>query len=261
MATIEALREKACALSSSDRIGHAFVRVFDVIGAVERDGIGAESVSELIELLTNDRVFAMKHEHNITPLRALIYGLIEYFGSMVEDIANKRIEEILKMGQMPSIACGKIQENTGLSEDSNPLFSDDFVKVEEPDDFIEMNDASLGGEEPVMKTEELESATQEIFGEPGASYQSAHQHIQLLGSQFRPDEVVKSEDGESSFIDSTINSEIKEEYSQVSSSMDKMISRNSPRKKRKGGPAKPGTFTCEVCAYTCYSSSALKVHM
>ncbi|GMT03757.1 hypothetical protein PENTCL1PPCAC_25931, partial [Pristionchus entomophagus] len=252
---------QACALSSTDRIGHAIVRVFDVIGAVERDGVGAESVSELVELMANDRVFALKHEHNVTPLRALIYGLIEYFGSMVEDIANKRIEEILKMGQTPSNALIQTAQNTGLSEDSQPLFSDDIVKVEEPDDFTEMNDASLGGEEAVLKTEELETAAQEIFGEPGASHQIAHQHIQLLSSQFRTDEVVKSEVGESSYIDSTMNSDIKEEYSQVSSSMDRMISRNSPRKKRKCGPSRPGTFTCEVCAYTCYSSSALKVHM
>ncbi|GMT03750.1 hypothetical protein PENTCL1PPCAC_25924, partial [Pristionchus entomophagus] len=190
MSELEDLRTKACGLSSSDRIGHVIARTFDVFGAVSRDGVGSESVSEMVELLAQDRAFAMKKDNNdSTPLRELVYGMIGSFGSMIEDIAKKRVEEILKMGETPSNVLALSENNTGLNGDSLPLFPDDVkeeidqlnaaVKVEDEEAFDQSIDQS-------MDTMNREPAV--LYGLPGTSQQPTQRSIRL-SDQYHEEDV------------------------------------------------------------------------
>ncbi|GMS98245.1 hypothetical protein PENTCL1PPCAC_20420, partial [Pristionchus entomophagus] len=177
MSSLKHLRAQACDLSKSDRIGHVIARTFDLIGAVQREGVGAESVSELVELLAQDRAFSMKRDNNVSsPLRDLVYGMIAFLSSMIEDVAKKRIDELLQ---------ARPAENTNLAADLLPQLSDGFGWKEEHDDLSLLNDVVVTGEEPAEleqvestdPTEPLETALFEIQEEPATSQQAVPQPI------------------------------------------------------------------------------------
>ncbi|GMR56342.1 hypothetical protein PMAYCL1PPCAC_26537, partial [Pristionchus mayeri] len=80
--------------AKSDRMGYVFSRSFDLIGGATIDGVEAASVRDLAELLKRDREFAMekdnKENSSTTQVpRALLYGLFDSLGSMVDLLAER----------------------------------------------------------------------------------------------------------------------------------------------------------------------------
>ncbi|GMR34203.1 hypothetical protein PMAYCL1PPCAC_04398 [Pristionchus mayeri] len=118
---LEGWRTKASAHSSHDRIGIVIARYFDLMSTMARDGVGAESVSDQIALLDHDRSFVSSRDSSAnTPLRELIYGMIESFGLLVDDINKKRADEIAQlMGQSATRAADPFEADSNQSVHSH----------------------------------------------------------------------------------------------------------------------------------------------
>ncbi|KAF8381021.1 hypothetical protein PRIPAC_70163 [Pristionchus pacificus] len=99
MDELESWRAKASAHASTDRIGHVIARYFDLIGAVSRDGVDAESVGDLVGMLAQDRAFAVSRDRNETnPLRELVYAMAASFGTLIDNLAkSSQHEDNMKM--------------------------------------------------------------------------------------------------------------------------------------------------------------------
>ncbi|GMR34204.1 hypothetical protein PMAYCL1PPCAC_04399 [Pristionchus mayeri] len=164
--TLEGWRTKASALASLDRMGIVIARSFDLMSTVARDGVGAESVSDQIALLEQDRAFVSRRDNSAaTPLRELIYALIENFGLLVEDIAMKKTEE--KMGQIMNEEPANLPAVglcSGVKVDGQAVL-DAVVKEEEPM-FI---DVSAFAKTSSSKSAKALSTRSEGGGEAGVS--------------------------------------------------------------------------------------------
>ncbi|GMT03553.1 hypothetical protein PENTCL1PPCAC_25727, partial [Pristionchus entomophagus] len=251
MSVFEEYRTKACGLSSSDRIGHVIARTFDVVGAVVRDGVGSETVCELIELLAQDRAFAMKRDNNVsTPLRELVYGMIESLGLMVEDIAKRRVDELLAVGQAPSNALP--QSNSGQNTISQHHLPVNLVK-------------------------------DETYEEQGVSQQSVRQQSHLSDDLYEGDMKLEYEADFDGSMTNTSSDQLlggSHANSAEPSSGDYACT-ECPRvfttkhalsghmglhsRKKRGRTMRTGKFgprfDCEQCSYYCASRTALAIHM
>ncbi|GMT03756.1 hypothetical protein PENTCL1PPCAC_25930, partial [Pristionchus entomophagus] len=249
MSIFEEYRTKACGLSSSDRIGHVIARTFDVIDAVVRNGVGSETVCELIELLAQDRAFAMKRDNNVsTPLRELVYGMIESLGSMVEDIAKRRVDELMAVGQASSNALTQSKANSGLSTILQPNLPDNLVK----DETYEEQGASQQSvrQQSLLSEDDMKFEFEADFDGSMTNTSSD----QLLGGSH-----ANSAEPSSGDYPCTECPRVFTTKNALSGHMGLHSKKKRGRTMRTGkfGPR----FDCEQCSYYCASRTALAIHM
>ncbi|GMR62020.1 hypothetical protein PMAYCL1PPCAC_32215 [Pristionchus mayeri] len=90
MDEVEEWRQKAYALSRSDRLGHLVMKSLDLIQTVQRDGINSENLSWEASALARDRLKTMNDDpKKEDPMRALMYGMSASIGSMIESILER----------------------------------------------------------------------------------------------------------------------------------------------------------------------------
>ncbi|GMT03755.1 hypothetical protein PENTCL1PPCAC_25929, partial [Pristionchus entomophagus] len=242
MSVIESYKTMFTDHSKIDRIGHVMARTFDLIGAIVRDGVESETVSDLIELLAQDRSFVMKRDINSNdPPRQFVFGISESFGLMINAIVEKRskIQNIAEQNAINSRRSTNHNASLTVSLPHNftvPIADhpqlDDFIVKEEDD--IGMFDGHIGGD---------------IIADNFAPVPGNSQHMDNIelkeeespsGPPFNCIFCPRVFDTEKSLVGHTTRMHNKKTYLQKSL-------------KRK--------FPCTICSFTFSSRSSLDIHM
>ncbi|GMT02262.1 hypothetical protein PENTCL1PPCAC_24437, partial [Pristionchus entomophagus] len=127
---LENWRKKAASHKNSDRIGHLIARSFELITTVVEDGVNSESVSFLVDSLTQDRTLVMARDMKepsppVHAPRELVYGLIESLTVMIKDITEKLTKDIV----MQETDSAHLTDCVNSENDHSPL--EDFIVKEE----------------------------------------------------------------------------------------------------------------------------------
>ncbi|GMT03551.1 hypothetical protein PENTCL1PPCAC_25725, partial [Pristionchus entomophagus] len=243
MIVIESYKTMFTDHSKIDRIGHVMARTFDLIGAIVRDGVESETVSDLIELLAQDRTFVMKRDINSNdPLRQFVFGISESFGLMINDIVDKRCKKFQSIAEQHTI---NNRRSTNYNASPNvplphhfavPIADhpqlDDFTVKEEDD--IGMFDGQIGEE---MMADNFVPVPRNLQHMNNIELKEEES---LSGPPFNCIFCPRVFDTEKSLVGHTTRMHNKKTYLQKSL-------------KRK--------FPCTQCSFTFSSRSALDIHM
>ncbi|GMR34214.1 hypothetical protein PMAYCL1PPCAC_04409 [Pristionchus mayeri] len=286
---LDELKKKASEYARADRIGHVFARSFDLIEGTVKDGVEAESVRDLSEMLKQAREYAKKKDSkDPIPLihgpRDLVYGLIESLGAMSDLLAERKGGTHIE---------GKTTFNNGLAVETTsaipraePGIMGGLYKMEgsaQP-----LNDGMGDG---TVKEEELAAEPALILNTPVSGTDIVKEEvlsdISMEGSAFGHefgDEETKNEMGNQMDASGELNDISNEEqpskrrrvslplrYREESEASSSTVPRRRTRVSDAAANRKRSAahlqafhkhmFCCEVCEYGAPSPAKLTVHM